>query len=64
MHIISAGEVGFTGRAIGKVDWRDSMTLDICSAGMEMRCGLNSLDSSLVRISAFSLSVVTNEFSR
>ena len=55
IHIISVGEIGFAEKAIGKVDWRDSMTVDICSTGMEMRCGLNTPDSSSAKIFAFSL---------
>lgn len=31
---ISVGQVDFLGRAIGKGDWRDSMTVYICSAGV------------------------------
>jgi len=55
---------GFAGRAIGKMDWRDSMTFNICSAGWEMRFGLNTPDSSSARKSAFSLSVEARELSR
>jgi hypothetical protein len=39
------------------------MTVDICSANVEMRCGLNTADSYLVRISAFSLSEQASELS-
>jgi hypothetical protein len=63
MHIISAGEVSFTERAKGNVDWRDSITVGICSVGVEMRCDLNTPDSSPARIFAFSLSVVASESS-
>jgi len=42
MPISYTEEVGFVGRAIGIVDWRDSMTNDMCGAGVGMRCGLKT----------------------
>jgi len=60
---ISDKEVGFTGRAIGKGDRRESITVDICNAGWEMRLDLNTFDRFLARISAFSLSVDASELS-
>jgi len=63
MPISSTGEVGIVGRTIGMVDWRDSMSNDMCGAGVGMRCGLKTPDNSAARISAFSLSVVASELS-
>lgn len=37
------------------------MTIDMCGAGVGMRCGLKTPDNSLARISAFSLSVEASE---
>lgn len=64
MLTISAGEVSFAKRAIGKVDWRNSMTVNICSVGVEMRCGLNTSYCSSARIPAFFLSEQASELSR
>jgi len=63
MPISSTEKVRFVDRSIGMVDWRDSMTNDMCGAGVGMRCGLKTPDNSAVRIFAFSLSVVVSELS-
>lgn len=61
--IISTGVISFAGRVIGNIYWKASKIVDICSIGVEMRCGLKIPDSFSVRISAFSLSKKASELS-
>jgi len=60
IHLISAGEVGFAGRAIGSGEKSDSMTISRCRSGGEIECGMNTVESSFASASVFSLSVTAN----
>lgn len=51
--LISAGEVGFAGRAIGSGERSDSVIISRCRGGGEIVCGMNNVDSSFASVSAF-----------